>query len=160
MAIKKLIKSFFCNQQVLFLDPSILKYKKSVSLPLLFIENTQLTIGTTKTQQKQEYDLGINPRHGHAIHGFIRDKTFRIRKEEQEEEYAKRQSIKQSLNVLSTLRYDEVWFVFCFIADLSTIAIPESAKNLFCFGIPGFKINGHTYTLSATNPGSNDIRQK
>ena len=52
-AIQYSTKSDYCNQQVPFFDPSFFKYKRyfhSFFLP----EDTQITIETIKTQQKQD----------------------------------------------------------------------------------------------------------
>ena len=53
LAIKYPTKSDYCNQQVPFFDPSFLKYKKYFHYFFL-PENTQITIETINSQQKQD----------------------------------------------------------------------------------------------------------
>ena len=53
LAIQYPTKSDYCNQQVPFFDPSFFKYKKYFH-HFFLPENTQLTIETIKSQQKQD----------------------------------------------------------------------------------------------------------
>ena len=53
LAIQYPTKSDYCNQQVPFFDSSFFKYKKHFHYFFL-PENTQITIETKKSQQKQD----------------------------------------------------------------------------------------------------------
>ena len=53
LAIQCLTESDYCNQQVPFFDPSFFKYKRHFHLFFL-PEDTQLTIETIHSQQKQD----------------------------------------------------------------------------------------------------------